>query len=501
MEPLASPSLVSVYHNAPFDLGHLHRAGVKVGGTIHDTLQMLRLLDQDRGGDGATVMNRRRDLRAPPGHPIFTDYKLKHVVPMLTDIEMIDFPGSIAALPYREHVRYLASDLIGTQHLYNHLMDRLNSNPGLKHYYNTVCAPLTPLLVAMTERGFLADPGHIRAEIDRLGLLIGELEGRHETDYGAPIGTPSATARWLFHTLHLKSLPGHKVWYGGKWVPSLDTEHLQGLHTKYQENKVVTGSLALIAAQRRGLDLRAKLGGLLARVGSDSRIHSSLVDRQATGRVTSSKPNLQAIGRESQVGNYLPVFRPRNALIADPGYLLVAFDLAQADIRVLADAVARFPHKASDYPVRLRRSRYKSLVKLDPGFAALHALRKTHKNSQYNPPYQHPAIEFDPKLGSGLARAFVAGSGDFYSVAAKSMLGQPPKDKRERDFCKQSILAIVNGMSAAGLAKRLSCDVITARSYMNKLEKAYPNELAYRRLMADQIRITGKVTTFAGASG
>ena len=151
LEPLASPGLVTVYHNAPFDLGHLHRAGVKVGGTIHDTLQILRLLDQDRGGDGTDVFRRRRDLRAPAQHwrvsasnqvtgsagilipaaPQFTDYKLKHVVPMLTDIEMLDFPGSIAALPYREHVRYLASDLVGTQHLYNHLMDRLTSNPSL----------------------------------------------------------------------------------------------------------------------------------------------------------------------------------------------------------------------------------------------------------------------------------------------------------------------------------------------------------------------------------
>src|SRR5512142_3098522 len=63
LEPLPRGQLTTVYHNAPFDLGHLHRAGIQVSGTVHDTLQMLRLLDQDRGGDGAEVMRRRRDLR------------------------------------------------------------------------------------------------------------------------------------------------------------------------------------------------------------------------------------------------------------------------------------------------------------------------------------------------------------------------------------------------------------------------------------------------------
>ena len=62
-----TPRLTTVYHNATFDLGHLHREGIRVGGTIHDTMQMLRLLDQDRGGDGADVKTRRLDLRAPPG--------------------------------------------------------------------------------------------------------------------------------------------------------------------------------------------------------------------------------------------------------------------------------------------------------------------------------------------------------------------------------------------------------------------------------------------------
>ena len=67
LEPLANPCLTLVFHNACFDLGHLHREGVAVAGTIHDTMQIMRLIDQDRGGDGADVKTRRRYLSPGSG--------------------------------------------------------------------------------------------------------------------------------------------------------------------------------------------------------------------------------------------------------------------------------------------------------------------------------------------------------------------------------------------------------------------------------------------------
>ena len=459
---------------------------------------MLRLVDQDRGGDGTDVFRRRRDLRARPDDPKFTDYRLKHVVPMLVGLRMIDFPGSMAALPYREHVRYLVSDLIGTKALYEHLTARLDNNPGSRAYYDRLCAPLTPILVTMTEHGIAADTAHIRAEIDRLDSVRRTLEARHVAAYGHPIDTNADTARWLWGTLRLRPLPGNKVRQGGRWVPSLKVAHLKELAALHRGNPVVAGSLAVISARRRALDLQAKLGGLAKAVGSDGRIHSSLVDRQATGRVTSSGPNLQALARETWVGDALPSFRLRNALVASPGCVLVAFDLAQADIRVIAHAVATFPYAHQDHLTDLRRRRYYALCRADPRFGALHALLPRLRNPQYRPVRPDRKPEFDPKLGSGLAVAFQDSSADFYITAATAMLGAPPKNKRERDFCKQSILAIVNGMSAARLAKRLGCDVTTAKEYQGKFEAAYPNELAFRRLMVAQITLTGAVTDFAG---
>jgi DNA polymerase I-like protein with 3'-5' exonuclease and polymerase domains len=412
---------------------------------------------------------------------------------------MIDFPGSMAALPYQQHTCYLASDLIGTRALYEHLIDRLNSNHQLREYYDRLGAPLTPLLVAMTEYGFRADLDGINAERARVDAIRTEIETRHPIEHGASIASNADTARWLWTGLRLRPLPGHKVRDSrGRWVPSLRSAHLKELAQLHRANPKVAGSLAIVSAHRKALDLRAKLGGLLQAVESDGRIHTKLVDRQATGRVTSSSPNLQAISKETIVGTIYPSFRPRNALVADPGYTLVAMDLAQADIRVLAHAVATFPTAHKDHLQVLRQRRLERLIEMEAWFQSLYALLPAYKNLQYRAPAKIDTIEFDPLEGSGLARAFNDGAADFYTVAATAMLGTPPKDKKERNFCKQTILGIVNGMGPGSLARRLKCDVETAKDYQAKFEAAYPNEIAYRRLMVAQITATGQITTFMG---
>ena len=498
LDPLANPCLILVFHNAAFDLGHLYRESITAAGTIHDTLQMLRLLDQDRGGDGAEVKTRRRYLSSGPDLNPFTSYKLKDCVPRLTGVGMIDYPGSVAALPYREHVSYLASDLIGTRALYQHLLDRLNQRPRLLDYHDRLCAPLTPLLVEMTERGMLADPRFIREETDRLNDLAARLAQQHLQTYGHPIHDNGSVARWLWGTLKLRALPGKFKRQGGRWVPSLDADHLDGLRDRHANDPRVSGSLDLIAKHRRATSLSSKLGGLLRHVGADGQVHTSLVDRQATGRISSSKPNLQQVAKTQEIAGVQAPFRPRNALVATPGFELVAMDLAQADIRVLADAVARFPLTTRKHLAKLRKDRLTELVKVDPTFGALYAMIPKCRNPQYRVERHPSPLLFDPKQGSGLARAFQDSSADFYTVAATAMLGTPPKDKKERNFCKQTILGIVNGMGPKGLAKRLECDERTAREYLEKFAATYPNEMAFRRLMVGQIASTGRVETFMG---
>ena len=343
----------------------------------------------------------------------------------------------------------------------------------------------------------LADPRFIREETSRLDDLAARLAQQHLQIYGRPIGDNASVARWLWGTLRLRALPGKWKRQGGRWVPSLDADHLDGLRDRHAHDPRVSGSLALISAYRRATSLSSKLGGLLRHGGADGRVHTSLVDRQATGRISSSKPNLQQVAKVQEIAGVRP-FRPRNALIASPGFELVAMDLAQADIRVLADAVARFPLTSRAHLAKLREDRLAKLAALDPNFPSLYSMIKQCRNPQYRAEGSPSPLPFDPKQGSGLARAFQDSSADFYTVAATAMLGKPPKDKKERNFCKQTILGIVNGMGPKGLAKRLKCDERTARDYLEKFAATYPNEMAFRRLMVSQIALTGRVETFMG---
>src|SRR5664280_1628404 len=77
MEPLAG--LTSVYHHAKYDLPRLREYGVSYGGAIVDTLQLLRLLDQDRGYLSSDTPGRHRPRvdRTAPGGPRYMNYRLK----------------------------------------------------------------------------------------------------------------------------------------------------------------------------------------------------------------------------------------------------------------------------------------------------------------------------------------------------------------------------------------------------------------------------------------
>ena len=111
LEPLGRPDLVLVGHNLPFDLGFLWREGIRTFGECRDTLKMLRLLDQDRGREGGQGMG-RLDLQAPVGAEPVLNYRLKDVARQLLGLKMPYFPGSIEWVPYAQHCKYLACDLL-----------------------------------------------------------------------------------------------------------------------------------------------------------------------------------------------------------------------------------------------------------------------------------------------------------------------------------------------------------------------------------------------------
>ena len=434
LEPLGRPDLVLVGHNLPFDLGFLWREGIRTFGECRDTLKMLRLLDQDRGREGGQGMG-RLDLQAPVGAEPVLNYRLKDVGPAAVGLKMPYFPGSIEWVPYAQHCKYLACDLLGTRALYEYLWPRLE--PAGQRYYCQLVAPLIPALLGMTEVGVTADARFIDEESDRIEQLMQRLSEEHRRTYGVAMGMDQEQlGRWLFGTLGLPVLKHGRR--GTRWVPSLDAEALRRLEA-FNEDPHTAGSLRLIRDYRKAASLMVRLRSLAKYVDAGTgRIHSTFDDRQATGRLSSTYPNLQQLAKKRELAKTESdpgvEIRSRNALIATQGYELAVFDIGQADIPVLASMVENFPVSAKAHLANLRKKR---LANLGPTIQKLR--QKLHK-------YRNPTFRselrgceskgipsFKPLKVCGLAEDFRT-PGDFYAKAVERILDRPPRDKAERQL-------------------------------------------------------------------
>ena len=392
-----------------------------------------------------------------------------------------------------QHRTYLACDLLGTRALYEYLWPRLG--PGGQRYYRELVAPLIPALLAMTEGGVAADPAFLHAESDRLGQLMDRLSAEHRRAHGVALGMDQEQlGRWLFATLGLPVLKHGRR--GTRRVPSLDAEALRRLEA-FNEDPHTAGSLRLIREYRQAASLMVRLRALAGHIDPRTgRIHSTFDDRQATGRLSSTYPNLQQLAKPKVIAGV--EIRSRNALVASPGYELAVFDIAQADIRVLASAVENFPRSARKHLAALRKGR---LARLGPAITPYRNQRDRHRNPTFRPQPRDGRRDappgFQPARACGLAEDFRT-PGDFYAKTFVRILGRPPRDKAERNWFKPIVLAIVNGKGANSLARDLDCGVAEARGYLRAFDRAYPEVAAFKDLIYRQIALTGRTRTFRG---
>ena len=424
----------------------------------------------------------------PKGRPLRLDYKLKHVCAQLLGLRMPHFPGAITLAPYSIHATYLASDLLGTKALYDFLWSQL-PRPVLE-YHRLLVAPLLPVLLDMAETGVAADMNFLKEECGRLDALLERLSTGHAERHGIALGMDERTlCDWLFNKLRLPVLKRRRQ--GRAWVPSLDKEALSRL-CRYTEDPAASDSLRCLQEYRQVAGLVSRLRSLARYVEqATGRIYSTYDDKQASGRVSSSYPNLQQLARGREVAG--EKINCRNALRASDGCELVAFDIAQADIRVLAAAVENFPRTTAEHLTALRQERLDLLAApLAPYWGALQQCRNPDfVGTEVVPPV------FNPQSPCQLAAAFRS-PGDFYTNAVTGMIGKPPANKAERDRYKPIILAIVNGKGPPSLARDLHCSEAEARGYLTAFERAYPKVLAYKALIYQQIALTGRTETFAG---
>jgi DNA polymerase-1 len=305
---LTSPSLPKIAHNGKYDLTVLRRHGVMVSPLGFDTMVAAHLMGEKSIGLKALAFSRLGVEMTPITALIGTGAK------QLT----------MAQVPIHQAAQYAAADADLTLRL-KRLQEEDLRREGLWALFNDMEMPLLPLLLDMEQAGVLLDLGLLREFSYALGTEISRLE----TDIYAAVGqrfninSSQQLGRVLFDDLGLPRSKRTKTGY------STDAAVLEGLRSSGEGHPVIP----LLLDYRMLTKLKSTyVDSLPGLVDEEGRVHTSFNQTgTATGRLSSSEPNLQNIPVRGDLGR-----RIRRAFIAPAGSVLLAGDYSQIDLRVLA---------------------------------------------------------------------------------------------------------------------------------------------------------------------
>ena len=218
--------------------------------------------------------------------------------------------------------KYACDDAAITRQLTNILETELRQK-GLWRLFAKVEILLLPVLVHMERNGVALDTGLLWQMSRQIGeqLLKLEAEIYNSVSHQFNINSPQQLSQVLFYDLQLPKLRKTK---GGYSTGAQVLEELRGAHPVIEH----------ILEYRQLAKLKSTYADALPSLVNPKtgRLHTSFNQtRTATGRLSSSDPNLQNIPVRSELGKQV-----RQAFIAPPGSYLLAGDYSQIDLRVLA---------------------------------------------------------------------------------------------------------------------------------------------------------------------
>lgn len=410
---LEDPQLAKLGQNLKYDSIVFQQHGIQLRGPLYDTMLESYLL---------TSADRRHDLDT------LAEKYLNHMTIRFTDIAGVgakqlrfdEIPVSIAA-------PYAAEDAMVTLQLHHVLYQKLS--PPLQHLLQTLETPLIPVLAAMEQHGVLIDPHRLEQHGIRLKAHLLALEQQAITLAGKHfnLNSPKQLQAILYEDLQI---PVHTKTPTGQ--PSTAENVLQELALSYELPKIILDYRSLSKLVSTYIDALPKK--INPRTG---RVHTSYNQAvAATGRLSSSDPNLQNIPIRTEEGRLI-----RRAFIAPSDCVLLKADYSQIELRIMAH------------------------------------------------------LSQDPQL----IAAFQAGL-DIHAATASEVAGVPlqavtPDMRRQ---AKAINFGLIYGMSAFGLAKQLGIERQKAQDYIDHYFARYPGVLAYMNRTRALAHQQGYVETIFG---
>ncbi len=341
---------------------------------------------------------------------------------------LLDANESDYALP-RLSARYLGRESVGAEAVYAlaPVLEEKLEELGMTKLYRDIEMPLCEVLSEMENSGFYVDRKalyefgeSLNGDITRLQESIWAHAG-HEFN----INSPRQLGEVLFEELMLPS--GKKTKTG--WSTNVDVlEKLRGKHPIIEE----------ILEYRTLTKLKSTYAdGLLKVIGPDGRIHSSFqMTVTATGRLSSTEPNLQNIPVRKKLGAEI-----RKMFVAGPGMVLVDADYSQIELRLLA-------HISGDEAMR---------------------------------------------------EAFLSGE-DFHTITASRVFGVPVEEVTPlmRSRAKAVNFGIVYGISAFSLSQDIGVLPSEAKTYMDAYLDKYHGVRDYMKRVVAKAKEDGYVSTLFG---
>ena len=304
-----NPAIRKVGQNLKFDLQVLATAELEVQGAWCDTMLCSYLLNPSRGGHGLDALAQ------------------EHLNHKMISYDEVTGSGKnricFSEVEVEKATRYAAEDADATWLLHEKLLPMVREQ-GLEKLLFELEMPLMEILTAMEQHGVLLDLNYLAELGDGFGQRMLELERQIVELAGGPfnLNSPKQLEEVLFDRLGLQS--GKKT--KGKTGRSTDNEVLTGLAEEHEIVRLLLVYRGLAKLKSTYTDALAKL------TDTNGRVHTSYNQAvTATGRLSSSDPNLQNIPIRTDEGR-----RIREAFIAPSGCLILAADYSQIELRVLA---------------------------------------------------------------------------------------------------------------------------------------------------------------------